>query len=85
MQDVQQSSANRTFFCTEQGHIGLGPWIMEIGDECWLPLGSTVPFVLRPVAERRYKVLGQAYVNRIMEGEAVECLSEGDFEEIVLC
>jgi hypothetical protein len=84
MQDVQWSSANRAFFCTEQGHIGLGPWIMENGDECWLPLGSTVPFVLRPIDEGRYKVLGQAYVNGMMEGEAVEGLGEEDFEEIVI-
>ncbi|KAF2714056.1 HET-domain-containing protein [Pleomassaria siparia CBS 279.74] len=85
LSDLQGSSPDRAFFCTEQGYIGLGPRIMDKGDECWLPMGSTVPFILRPVDEGKYRLLGQTYVNGMMDGEVIEGMSEDDFEEIILC
>ncbi|ORY05811.1 heterokaryon incompatibility protein-domain-containing protein [Clohesyomyces aquaticus] len=85
--ELQSACSNRAFFCTKEGYIGLGPVIMEEGDQCWVPKGSSVPIVLRRVEEeeKRYKILGLAYIHGIMREEAVKEVREEDWESIVLC
>jgi len=51
--------------------IGLAPKPTEIGDEIWILFGCSEPIVLRPV-DNKYLVVGPAYVDSIMDGEAVE-------------
>jgi hypothetical protein len=82
---VAIAAASRTFFCTHNGYIGLGPRITKLGDQCWIPVGSNMPCILRPVAPGRYKVPGQAYVNGVMKGELFKDSTSKSFREIVLC
>ncbi|TPX12777.1 uncharacterized protein E0L32_000954 [Thyridium curvatum] len=65
---------NRRFFNTEErGLWGLGPAAMRQGDVCAVIFGADVPFVLRPVDDARgeYKVVGECYMYKFMDGEAV--------------
>lgn len=61
----------RRIFSTEKCHIGLGPRAMEPGDHVCLLEGATVPIILRPSKEG-FKVVGEAYVSGVMQGEAWE-------------
>lgn len=83
--DIAVAAANRTFFCTERGHLGLGPRIIREHDQCWIPQGSKAPCILRPIDGEKYKIIGEAYIHGLMRGEVVEVLSEDDFEDIVIC
>jgi len=44
--------------------------------------GSTVPFILRPQAET-YLLIGQAYVDGIMFGEAMESHKAAGAEDVI--
>jgi hypothetical protein len=47
--------------------------------------GVTVPFVLRPrVEERKYELVGDSYVQGIMEGEVAEGLSIRDWDPLFI-
>lgn len=57
------------------GLVGLGPSSCEVGDMVVIPLGSPVPFVVRPDKNggyRDYHLIGEAYVHNIMNGEFLE-------------
>ncbi|EUC36134.1 hypothetical protein COCCADRAFT_88942 [Bipolaris zeicola 26-R-13] len=71
-------------FLTRDGRLGLGPRITEGGDQIWLPMGADTPFVLRPLCNGDFKILGQAYLHGVMHGEAVADLTEDDFEAVKL-
>lgn len=45
--DLSLACKGRSFFVTEDGHWGMGPWIMKAGDEVMILRGSRVPFILR--------------------------------------
>ncbi|KAI4592946.1 hypothetical protein KJ359_010198 [Pestalotiopsis sp. 9143b] len=68
---------NQRFFVTTEGYLGMGPQMMGPGDEVWILFGGSVPFILRPTntssseIERKYTLVGQAYVHGIMYGEVV--------------
>ncbi|KAJ9607794.1 hypothetical protein H2200_007873 [Cladophialophora chaetospira] len=75
--DMCLGCKGRCFFVTMSGYYGLGPWILEPGDECWILKGARTPFVLRPISgERSFRLLGEAYIHGIMHGEFVELLGE---------
>lgn len=61
----------RRIFSTEKCHIGLGPRAMQPGDHVCLLEGATVPIILRP-SKDGFKVVGEAYVSGVMQGEAWE-------------
>jgi hypothetical protein len=58
-------------FMTSQGHLGNGYLSIEAGDQIWVLVGASVPFVLRPLDGGKYRLMGEAYVHGIMHGEAV--------------
>lgn len=64
---------NRRFFVTQAGRIGIGPQVMKKDDLVAILHGSRVPIVLRQCRHRySYFMVGQAYVDGIMFGEAFE-------------
>lgn len=65
---VARMARNRTLFATEEGRIGLGPYLMRRGDVVTALVGSRVPIILRP-EDSVYRYLGEAYVEGIMYGE----------------
>jgi hypothetical protein len=76
--------ACRGFALTTKGYMGFVPSNSEEGDVIVLMPGGKVPYVLHPVPEvdnhnkvdsrsngpRHYRVLGDAYIQGIMHGEA---------------
>ncbi|RYP63766.1 hypothetical protein DL771_009127 [Monosporascus sp. 5C6A] len=62
-------------FRTEEQHLGNGPRAVEKGDQVWILSGAKVPVILRPANEGRWKVVGEAYIHGIMQGEATHQLN----------
>ncbi|KAK4442000.1 heterokaryon incompatibility protein-domain-containing protein [Podospora aff. communis PSN243] len=62
----------RSLYTTKGGYLILTTIQAVPGDEIWLIRGCRTPVVLRKSSERDgYFILGQAYVNGIMNGEAL--------------
>lgn len=75
--------AGRRPFKSDQGHIRLAPEAAEVGDVVCLFHGATVPFVLRREVNGEYRLLGEAYVYGIMDGQFMDTASGS--EHFVLC
>jgi hypothetical protein len=90
-QHVTVSTAHRRFFITKHGSIGLGPRSMEEGDEVWVVCGGKMPLVLRRTKletpsgsnadpQPHYTLVGDCYVDGIMDGEAASNLMKDKVE-----
>jgi hypothetical protein len=62
----------RQFFVTEDGHMGLGPHGLMEGDQICIMYGLSVPVVIRYRGSGLYSLLGECYVEGIMNGEAIQ-------------
>jgi hypothetical protein len=69
--ELEAKSRGRKPFVSANGHLGLGPDHIEPGDVIAVVLGYQVPLVLRKSANEKYEIVGEAYVDGIMDGEAV--------------
>jgi hypothetical protein len=69
--EIGAKACGRKPFVTKKGHLGLGLDHVEPGDGVAVLIGCQVPFVLRKSVGGRYKIVGEAYVDGIMDGEAV--------------
>jgi hypothetical protein len=67
---------NRRFFVTEQGYMGLSFPETRVGDIVCVFPGLEVPFIVRPDGEY-YLLVGEAYVQGLMDGEAMQDLDAG--------
>ncbi|KAI0890637.1 uncharacterized protein GGS22DRAFT_151462 [Annulohypoxylon maeteangense] len=70
-----RSCVGRKFFMTKRGFIGIGPACMKSGDLVVVILGVPVPFIVRRTEDQesqKYILLGECYVDGIMEGELVQ-------------
>jgi hypothetical protein len=67
------SLQNRSFFWTEDGQMGLGPRLTIATDEIVVFPGCPSPMVLRPSPKQsgRYRVVGECFVHKLMNGEAL--------------
>jgi hypothetical protein len=70
--DYMRISAKRAPFVTNKGHPGLSSRHVKRGDLVALVHGAEVPFILRSQSNGKYKIVSEAYVDGIMDGEAVE-------------
>jgi hypothetical protein len=59
----------RCIFRTRESHLGLGPSGAQMGDQVWFLQGARVPFVLRPLENGSFELVGEAYVHEFMQGE----------------
>jgi hypothetical protein len=75
---MMNATNGRRVFRTESGYIGLSSSFVRKDDKVVIFHGGTVPFVVRPVELKwgtsvfrlnKYKIVGEAYVHDIMEGE----------------
>ncbi|OCK82928.1 HET-domain-containing protein [Lepidopterella palustris CBS 459.81] len=62
-------SLGRKAFRSEEGYVGLGPSQLIVGDIVCIFFGADLPFVLRPLKEGKYRLVGEAYVHKVMDGE----------------
>ncbi|KAL9574056.1 hypothetical protein ACKAV7_001832 [Fusarium commune] len=85
---IRQTSERRRFIVTNDGQIGFGPEGADKGDVIVIIPGGKVPYVLRRVEDhdcgvRRYRLLGDAFINGVMAGEKINP-STSEFTEIVI-
>ncbi|KAF2736871.1 hypothetical protein EJ04DRAFT_521688 [Polyplosphaeria fusca] len=75
---------NRRLFLTQMGRVGIGPTSLQVGDEVWLIPPEKTFHILRPVAGQQYRLMGDAYVDGIMFGEAAMSAKEEDLVDVYL-
>ncbi|KAF2165349.1 hypothetical protein M409DRAFT_24198 [Zasmidium cellare ATCC 36951] len=81
-QAMSYGTCNRVFFMTASGHMGTAPGGMERDDTVAILFGSVLPMVLREQKDGQWRLIGNAYVHGIMEGEYFRQLKEeGRLEE----
>lgn len=61
----------RCFFTTEDGKMGWAPKAAKASDYVCVILGCGVPLVLRETEKALYQVVGECYMDGIMDGELV--------------
>jgi len=69
----------RRAFLTREGHLGIGPTVMQPGDEVVVLFRGRMPYVLRLAGPSRHVFLGDCYVRDedIMYGKVTESLRHG--------
>jgi hypothetical protein len=67
---------NRRFFKTEDERLGWTVDGVQVGDEIAVFSGVDFPFVLRREDNETFRVVGDAYVNGIMDGEVMDSSSD---------
>lgn len=81
--DLLDRHAGRRPFLTSKGYLGLGPGNMRRSDVVAVVFGSEVPLILRAVKDDHYELVGEAYVDKIMDGEVMRmCLPETTFNVV---
>ena len=63
--------SNRRLFASKRGYLGLGPAVILVGDIIAVILGLDTSLVLRRAGSDSYRIVGEAYVHGIMDGEAL--------------
>ena len=81
---ITGARVERNIFTTEEGYLGNGPKGMQAGDEVWILNGGRIPMILRlskaskAISELKleaapfYTLVGDCYVDGIMDGEAAD-------------
>ena len=81
-----QMKRNRVF-ATREGHLGVGPRTIAVGDRIFIVKGAQVPFILRslygnsvddsfPQIYCDYSFVGRCYLHGCMDGEAIALETE---------
>ncbi|KAH8660845.1 hypothetical protein BGZ60DRAFT_381584 [Tricladium varicosporioides] len=70
--DILFRHQGRRPFLTSEGYLGLGPASVQQGDIVAIIYGAEVPMVFRKASGVKYLLIGEAYVDGIMDGEAME-------------
>jgi hypothetical protein len=68
--DFMRITPGRSPFVTMKGHLGLTSQCVHQGDVIAVVGGAQVPFILRRCDSGQYKIVSEAYVDGIMDGEA---------------
>jgi hypothetical protein len=76
---------NGCFFTTQAGRIGCGAHWMKPGDMVCILFGGTVPYILRREKFKKddHILIGDAYVDGMMEGELMEAFDKGELDPSV--
>lgn len=69
---MDTQSRGRRYFLTNKGHLGIGPAAMAPGDAAVVLLALNTPLILRAAEEGHYRIVGEAYVNGMMDGQVFE-------------
>jgi len=80
---------NRRLMTTSQGRVGVAPKAAENGDIICIFFGSSTPMIIRliPGFENCFSLVGECYVDGVMDGEALDWLltEKCQLENFVLC
>jgi hypothetical protein len=81
--DILFRNHGRRPFITTKGHLGLGPAAMKTGDMIVVVRGAEIPLVLRRDNDGNSTLIGEAYVDGIMDGELLATHPEIEVFDIV--
>jgi hypothetical protein len=81
--DILFRNHGRRLFITTKGHLGLGPAAMQTGDLVVVIRGAELPLVLRQDSEGSSTLIGEAYVDGIMDGEVLATHPATEYFDIV--
>jgi len=73
----------RRMVTTEGRYLGLAPDAVQKGDVIAIVYGCNFPVVLRKCGEF-YLVIGESYIDGIMDGELIEAKERGEYSEVEL-
>ncbi len=81
-QDCRIITRGRSLIRTEKGYMGLTSDGVEEGDLVCVLFGGQVAYCLKKVKdEETYKLVGECYLHGIMDGEAMDDLASGKYQE----
>ncbi|OAL48315.1 HET-domain-containing protein [Pyrenochaeta sp. DS3sAY3a] len=66
-----QRMKNKRPFMTKDGYVGLGPRYMRAGDLVVVFCGGELPYVVRPLEDGLFRLIGECYCDGVMDGEIV--------------
>lgn len=78
---METACSGRPYINTSAGLMGLGYPGVRVGDMICILYGTTVPYVLRPRPDGAMTLVGDAYINDIMDGQALS-LTEKSADEM---
>ncbi|KAI1288294.1 heterokaryon incompatibility protein-domain-containing protein [Xylaria venustula] len=81
MHVLRSVTRRRRFFSTVAGRIGIGPSNTKPGDRLRVVWFCSTPFLMRPVLEGRFRLIGETYVHGLMYGEAIELFRNKQLKE----
>lgn len=68
--------------------FGIGPWEVKVGDKICILFGCSVPVLLRPTEDvdenECFRCLGETFVYNMMNGEALEGLTDDQVKEFAI-
>jgi hypothetical protein len=82
--EVRRWASEKMVFRCGTKYLGLAPWIAQKGDVVVIFFGGDVPYVLRPLPNGGFQLVGEAYVYGAMHGECTRDWTEMDVEVFVL-
>lgn len=80
---AEQNVRERSFAVTSTGYFVLAPPAAEKGDLVCVLFGGETPYILRSLSAetKEYQLIGEAYVNGLMGGEAIVMGHAGEISE----
>jgi hypothetical protein len=75
-------SLYRRFCCTDTGFLGWVPDKSRVGDVVCVFYGSKVPHLLRPSTNGCYELIGECYMQGLMEGKVIDLQLEDNIFHI---
>ncbi|CAG9990592.1 unnamed protein product [Clonostachys byssicola] len=73
--EIVRSFAMPLFCVTRNGRFGRIPHTSRAGDLVCILAGAETPFIIRPTGRETYTMIGECYIDGIMDGEAIEGFS----------
>ena len=73
---IRSATANRRFFLTKSGYMGIAPPSTLVDDKVYVFSGGRTPFIVRkidfdPGESFHYTLIGDCYLHGVMDGEAL--------------
>jgi hypothetical protein len=85
LEAASNACVGRRLFITEKGTLGLGPGALRVGDRCCVLFGGIVPFVLRQRNDGKQALVGECYIENVMQGEVVQSWHNGGIDTESFC
>jgi hypothetical protein len=82
MKLARLSLSERKLITTKTGYLGLAPCAANVGDEVVILYGCNFPVILRRDNEGFHKVIGECYVDGVMDGEIIDAKDRGEYQEV---